>query len=493
MRELELEGLQPGQKVDRLELHDVWAVDARAGREGPADLLVEDGRLVSLDWQDGDAGRPVGPGTGGFGGAEPRGSGGKDGSGHGRLLVVPGFLDMHAHLREPGPPEGETIASGLEAAAHGGFTRVCAMPNTEPPADDAGALARLLGSAGSAPVSVLPYGCVTGGRAGTTLAPLAELADAGAIAFSDDGAPVADPALLRSALLYAGGLGRVVVQHPEEPGLTAGAEAHDGLAATVLGLHGWPAAAETGAVARDLEILAQAVADAPPDTRPRLHLTHVSCAESVALIRRAKAAGLPVTCDATPHHLALHDGWLGGDRRFAWQVGDAPWAGGRSDAAPYDSATHVNPPLRGADDALALAAGLRDGTVDAIATDHAPHPEEAKSVEFGDAAPGISGLETAFGVLLTAVQAGALDLITIVRALTEGPQRALGLEASGGGSLVPGAAADLVVVDPWQAWEVTADRLRSRGKNTPLLGRRLPGEVLLTLARGRVAYSAGSA
>jgi dihydroorotase len=478
----------------RLELHDIWAVDALAGREGPADLLVEDGRLVSVDWRDGDAGRPVGPGTGGFGGTEQRASGGKDRSGGRRLLVLPGFLDMHAHLREPGPPGGETISSGLEAAAHGGFTRVCAMPNTEPPADHAGAIARLLGSARSAPVSVLPYGCVTGGRAGTTLAPLAELADAGAIAFSDDGAPVADPAVLRSALLYAGGLGRVVVQHPEEPRLTQGAEAHDGLAATVLGLHGWPAAAETGAVARDLEILAQAVADSPPDARPRLHLTHVSCAESIALIRRAKAAGLPVTCDVTPHHLALHDGWLGGDRRFAWQVGDEPWAGGPADAPPYDSATRVNPPLRGPDHALALAAGLRDGTVDAIATDHAPHPEEAKSVEFGEAAPGISGLETAFGLLLTAVQAGALDLVTIVRALTEGPERALGLEpTTGGGSLVPGAAADLVVVDPWEAWEVTADRLRSRGKNTPLLGRRLPGEVLLTLARGRVAYSAGSA
>jgi dihydroorotase len=491
MRELRLEGLRAGQRVGRLELPDVWAVDARAGREGPADLLVEDGRLVSVDWRDADAGRAVGPGTGGFARTEQRGSGRKDRPGSRRLLVLPGLLDMHAHLREPGPTEGETISSALEAAAHGGFTRVCAMPNTEPPADDAGAIARLIGSAREASVSVLPYGCVTDGRAGTTLAPLAELADAGAIAFSDDGAPVADPALLRSALLYAGGLGRVVVQHPEEPGLTGGAEAHDGLAATVLGLCGWPAAAETGAVARDLQVLAQAVSDAPPDVRPRLHLTHVSCAESIALIRRARAAGLPVTCDVTPHHLALHDGWLGGDRRFAWQVGDAPWAGGPADAPPYDSATRVNPPLRGPDDALALAAGLRDGTVDAIATDHAPHPEEAKSVEFGEAAPGISGLETALGLLLTAVQAGALDMVTIVRALTEGPERALGLKTTTfDGSLVPGTPADLVVVDPWAAWEVSADRLRSRGKNTPLLGRRLPGEVLLTLARGRVAYSA---
>jgi dihydroorotase len=246
-------------------------------------------------------------------------------------------------------------------------------------------------------------------------------------------------------------------------------------------------------VARDLQVLAQAVSDAPPDVRPRLHLTHVSCAQSVALISRAKAAGLPVTCDVTPHHLALHDGWLGGDRRFAWQVGDAPWGGGLADAPPYDPATRVNPPLRGPDDALALAAGLRDGTVDAIATDHAPHPEEAKSVEFGEAAPGISGLETALGLLLAAVQAGALDLVTIVRALTEGPERALGLEGqSGGRGLMPGASADLVVVDPWAVWEVSGDRLRSRGKNTPLLGRRLPGEVLLTLAQGRVAYSAAS-
>ncbi|HTS15063.1 MAG TPA: hypothetical protein VMH24_05305, partial [Candidatus Sulfotelmatobacter sp.] len=339
-------------------------------------------------------------------------------------------------------------------------------------------------------VRLLTYATTTAGRAGERLAPMLELAAAGAIGFSDDGAPVDDAALFSHALAYAAGAGRPLVEHPESRSLTRGAEAHEGLAATILGLAGWPAAAEAAAVARALAILREVTRRAPPDARPRLHLTHVSTAESLAHIRPAKAAGLAVTCDVTPHHLALHDGWLGGDRRFAWEAAAAPWAGEPAAGAPYDPATRVNPPLRSPDDALALWAGLADGTVDAIATDHAPHLETAKRVEFGDAAPGIAGLETALPLLLAGVAAGLADLPTVVAACTSGAVRALDLTARGvpRPGLAVGAPADLLVVDRAAPWVVKAAAWHSRGRNTPLEGRRLDARVLATLAAGRVAY-----
>jgi dihydroorotase len=210
----------------------------------------------------------------------------------------------------------------------------------------------------------------------------------------------------------------------------------------------------------------------------------------VELVRRAKAAGLAVTCDVTPHHLALHDGWVAGDRRWTWDAAGSPWAGGATDASPYDTATRVNPPLRTPGDASALAAGLRDGTVDAIATDHAPHTDVAKAVEYGEAANGISGIETALGLLLLAVEAGALDLLTVARALAVGPVRVLGaaLGPAQGSGFEVGAPADLVVVDGHETWRVGPESLRSKGRNSPLLGRDLPGRVLLTIAAGRFAF-----
>jgi dihydroorotase len=289
-------------------------------------------------------------------------------------------------------------------------------------------------------------------------------------------------------------LGRVVVDHAEDPDLTVGAEATEGLVATVLGLKGWPAAAEEAAVARDLAVLADVIRDEP---RARLHLTHLSTAGALDLVRRAKASGLPVTCDVTPHHLALTDEWIAGARRWAWEAlgtdGRArnPWVDGALVASPYQPSLRVNPPLRGPEDAAACLAALLDGTVDAVATDHAPHTLVDKEVEFGLAANGISGIETALGLLLALVEAGRLPLRRAIAALSAGPASVLaGAGWSGVRGLVEGIPADLVVFDRADAWTVTPVSLASRGKNSPLLGRELPGRVLLTVAGGRLAYEA---
>ena len=462
-----------GRAVD-LDLTNAWLVDPATGREGPGELVVRDGRIESIDWLAGDDARGI------------------DDSG---VVVAPGFVDLHAHLREPGNEAAETIASGLAAAAHGGFTTVCAMPNTTPPIDRAALVeaARAAAAASGSPVRLLQVGAVTAGRAGERLAALGELADAGVVAFSDDGSPVQSAELFRNALAYAGMLGLPVIDHPEDLTQTSGAEASDGLVATVLGLRGWPAAAEALAVARDIELLAEVRGDVPG---ARLHLTHLSTAASIEHVRRAKAAGLPVTCDVTPHHLALTDEWLAGARRWAWDALDGegaardPWRDHALEADPYDSSLRVNPPLRSAVDARACLDGLVDGTIDAIATDHAPHTQVDKDVEFGLARPGIAGIETALGLVLEAVDAGHLTLARAIEALTSGPVQALGTsrEALRAPGLVEGAPADLVVFDRSARWTVRPDALMSRGWGGPLLGRSLPGTVLLTIAGGRLAY-----
>jgi len=409
------------------------------------------------------------------------------------VVVAPGFVDLHVHLREPGNEDAETVASGLAAAAHGGFTTVCAMPNTDPPLDEPGVLARMRAAAlaSGSPIELLAHGAVTVGRGGEHLAPLGELSDAGVVGFSDDGLPVRSSPILRAALAYAGSLGVPIVDHAEDTSLTAGAEANDGYVATVLGLRGWPAAAEESAVARDLAVLADVVRDVP---EARLHLTHLSTAAALDLVRRAKASGLPVSCDVTPHHLSLSDEWLAGARRWAWEAGDDPWADGAISRAPYASVLRVNPPLRHPQDAAACVAALIDGTADAVATDHAPHAEVDKAVEFGLSANGISGLETALGVLLVAVEAGRLPLIRAIGALTQGPLAVLrGRSRRAAAGLVEGSVADLAVFDRSESWTVTTDSLASRGKNSPLIGMALPGRVLLTIADGRVAYEAPEA
>jgi dihydroorotase len=311
------------------------------------------------------------------------------------------------------------------------------------------------------------------------------------IGFSDDGSGVPSATLMRNALIYAAALGMPIVEHAEDATQTSGAEANDGYVATVLGLRGWPAAAEESAVARDLAVLAEVVREVPA---ARLHLTHLSTAGSLELVRRAKAAGLPVTCDVTPHHLALSDEWLAGARRWAWEGDGDPWAHDRAAivAAPYDPALRVNPPLRSVADAAACREALLDGTADAIATDHAPHTSVDKNVEFGLAKNGISGIETALGSVLAMVDAGFVSLSAAVAALTVAPARTLGAGwgSAVGPGLIEGATADLVVFDRGASWRVQPEALASRGKNTPLLGRELRGTVLLTVAGGRLAYQA---
>ena len=451
-----------------------WAVDPASGREGAAEIAVREGVLERLTW---------------LAGAD---ADGLDADG---TLILPGLVDLHAHFREPGNEDAETVATGQAAAAHGGFTTVAVMPNTTPAIDEPGIVARVRAAAeaSGSPVRVLVHGAVTVGRKGETLAPLGELADAGVAGFSDDGAPVHAAALLRNALAYAGSLGLAIIDHPEDPTLTTGAEASEGYVASVLGLKGWPVAGEAGAVARAIAILADTVVDVPG---ARLHLTHVSTAASLAHVRAAKAAGLPVTCDVTPHHIAFADEWIAGSRRWAWEaVADDgsrrdPWTDGSLVAAPFDTSLRVNPPLRSPVDAVACLAALADGTADAIATDHAPHTEVDKHVEFGWAVNGISGIETALPVALAAVAAGRLSLARAVEALTTGPARILGERQVHAPGLREGEPADLVVVDRGGTWTVTPETLLSRGKNSPLLGRELRGVVRLTIAGGRVAYSA---
>ena len=378
-------------------------------------------------------------------------------------LVVPGFIDLHAHLREPGFEDSETIATGAKAALRGGFTTVCAMPNTEPAIDSPGLVAEVIArgrSAGGA--RVLPIAAITRGREGCELADLVELAAAGAVAFSDDGSPVDDARLFRSALEYARVTGRPVIEHAQDLALSARGVMHEGAVSARLGLPGVPAAAEETAVARDIALAKM--------TGGRLHLTHLSTAGSIELVRRAKAEGAPITCDVTPHHLAMTDDWVAGSRAFAWEVPDEALQG-----VPYDSATKVNPPLRGHADVRALWAGLADGTVDAIATDHAPHASVRKDVEFDQAAFGISGLETALALVLGGVRVHWAPLGTVIDALTIGPARVLGTEL---------VEDDWIAIDRDAEWLVTADDLASKGKNTPILGRTVIGQVVYVSMAG---------
>ncbi|MEX0682433.1 MAG: dihydroorotase [Dehalococcoidia bacterium] len=381
------------------------------------------------------------------------------------LVVCPGFVDIHTHLREPGFEHKETIETGTLAAARGGFTTVCAMPNTEPPIDSAAAVEQVLRTAAvRGTVRVLPIACVTKGRAGHELAELSELAQAGAVAFSDDGAPVADAALMRRALEYAGMLNAPVIDHPEDAALAADGVMHEGWVSTRLGLRGVPAAAEDVAVARDIALAEQ--------THTHIHLAHISTAGSVELVRAAKARGVQVTAEVTPHHLALtHEVVLTG-----------PSEGG---PLAYDTNAKVNPPLRTPADVAACVAGLLDGTIDCIATDHAPHATQDKLCEFDAAAMGISGLETALALCLT-----ALPLERVAAALTIAPITALGLarHVPGIGSLSPGAPGDVTLIDSSAEWTVEPADFASKGKNTPLAGRTLKGRVVGTVYGGKVAW-----
>ncbi len=383
-------------------------------------------------------------------------------------VIAPGFCDLHAHLREPGISGAETIASGTRAAAHGGFTTVCAMPNTDPPLDSADAVGAVVAAPASARVRVIA--AATRRRAGGELTAVEELGRAGAIGVSNDGAAVPSAALTADLLARLAPLGLPLFEHAEDASVAGGGVMRAGPAATRLGLAPWPPEAEVAIVERDIALAEAAHA--------RLHLTHLSTARSLDAVRAAKARGVAVTCDVTPHHLALTDEWVAGSRRFAWEEADP-----RSELA-YDGRCRVNPPLASRDDAMALLAGVADGAVDAIATDHAPHPAESKLVPFAQAAPGLIGLETALSVGLLTVEAGRLSLSALLAALSTRPAAIVG-EKRG---LRTGERADLVAFDPAAGWRVDATTLGSASANSPLVDMELPGVVRLTVADGRVTY-----
>ncbi|GIV97101.1 MAG: dihydroorotase [Herpetosiphonaceae bacterium] len=388
--------------------------------------------------------------------------------------VAPGFIDLHCHLREPGQEEKETIATGTAAAARGGFTTVCAMPNTEPAIDTAAAVRNLLDIARrEAVVHVRPIAAVTIGRQGKTLTEMAELAEAGAIGFSDDGSPVWDPHIMRQALQYSRMLGRPIMNHCEDRALVGNGVVNEGVVSTRLGLPGWPAAGEEAMVARDI-----ALAEL---TGGHVHICHVSTAGSVRLIAEAKARGVNITAEVTPHHLVLTDQWVLGCMC-------ADNSGGPLSPKmlmPYDTRTKVNPPLRREEDRQALIEGLRDGIIDCIATDHAPHTLVDKEVEYGQAAFGISALETALPLLLTLVNSARLDLIGLITALTVNPARIAGIKPI---SLGLGDPATLTIFDPQVTWTISAAKFASKGKNTPVDGQKVQGQVMLTMIEGRCVF-----
>jgi dihydroorotase len=415
-------------------------IDPRRNFDSEADVLLQDGRVARIE--KGIAAAAIA----GTRVIEARG-----------LWVAPGLIDLHTHLREPGQEYKEDIVSGTRAAAAGGFTAVCAMPNTVPPNDCRAVTELIVERARMAgAVRVYPIGAITRGQKGEELAEMGEMKDAGIVAVSDDGKPVMNAELLRRAMEYARTFGLPLIQHCEDLALSQGGAMNEGLASTRSGIRAQPAAAESSMVARDIEICAL--------TGARYHVAHVSTAESVALLREAKRRGLPVTCEVTPHHLTLTD--------------DA--------CAGYDTHTKCNPPLRSAADQAALRQGLSDGTIDAIATDHAPHSAIEKDVEFEQAAFGIIGLETALPLSLEMVRAGVVSPSQLVALLSSRPAAVLGL---GGGTLEPGVLADVTVIDPEAAWTVDAAALASRSRNTPFSGKRLLGRVVLTIVGGRIAFA----
>ncbi len=370
-------------------------------------------------------------------------------------VVAPGFVDLHAHLRQPGGEDAETIESGSRAAALGGYTAVVAMPNTNPPADGRSVVDLVRQQAASAGLcDVYPSGCITVGRRGEQLAPIGELAGAGVRVFTDDGTGVQDPLLMRRAMEYSLGLDVVLAQHCEVSALTRGAVMHEGHCCSELGLPGWPALAEELMVHRDIELSRL--------TGARLHLMHLSTAGSVELVRRAKADGVAVTAEVTPHHLSLTDELLAG----------------------YDPVFKVNPPLRTKADVEALVEGLVDGTIDAIATDHAPHPAATKEQPLDEAPPGMVGLETALGVCLPILTEAGMSIAGVVAAMAWKPAAIACLTDRHGGPIVAGGPASIVVFDANETWEVVPAKLASRSHNTPFAGRQLRGRVRHTILDG---------
>ncbi len=437
-------------------------IDPADGFDAVGDLLVQDGLIA----------RRGSIGKGRSAASTPTGDTlVVDGTG---MVAAPGFIDLHAHLREPGSEDKETIATGTAAAARGGFTTLCCMPNTSPAIDNATVvefIARQASTAG--PVRVLPFGAVSRGREGRELTDMEELARAGVAGFTDDGSPVATGHLMRMALLYAGELGLPVMDHCEDHGITKGLGINEGWVSSRLGLAGYPSAAEESIIARDIALLEL--------TKGRLHIAHLSTAGGIEQVRRAKERGLHVSAEVTPHHLTMTEEWVLGEHGRS--AASAPLT-----AVAYETRAKVSPPLRTEGDRAALVEALADGTIDAVATDHAPHAFADKAVPFDEATVGIVVLETALGSLMGLVHDGALDLPTLVHRLTAGPAAVLGERYADLATLREGTPADVVLFDPSESWTVDPSSFASKGRNTPLEGETLTGRVKLTIAGGAVAY-----
>jgi dihydroorotase len=411
-------------------------VDATGRRR--ADVVVDDGRVVAV-------------------GEDLRGDTELDGGG---CLVAPGLVDLHTHLRQPGREEAETVETGSRAAALGGYTAVVAMPNTEPAIDDASVVREVQHLGRLALCDVEVAGAITIGRDGARLAPMAEMAALGVRLFTDDGTGVQDARLMRRALEYGGGLGVTLAQHCEDAALAGGGHMHEGEWSSRLGIPGQPAEAEELMVMRDIALARL--------TGTRVHFQHLSTAGSVAMVRAARAAGLPVTAEATPHHFTLTD----------------------ECCASYDPVFKVNPPLRTGADVAAVKAGLADGSLDAIATDHAPHAPHLKERPFDQAPPGMLGLETALALALTEL---ALPVEAVLALMSWQPAAIARIDDRHGGPIVAGREANLCVIDPAATWVVEPAKLASRARNTPYAGRRLTGRVRHTLLRGEPVVVDGEA
>ncbi|HLI52970.1 MAG TPA: dihydroorotase [Acidimicrobiales bacterium] len=415
-------------------------VDATGSR--PADVLVQDGEIVSVTAKVS---------------AVPPGTVVLDAGG---CVVAPGLVDLHAHLRQPGNEEAETVETGSRAAALGGYTAVVAMPNTDPPIDTAAAVREVLDLGEEACCDVRPAGAITVGRRGEKLAPLAEMAGMGVRIFTDDGSGVQDARIMRRAMEYATALGVTLAEHCEDASLAGGGHMHEGEWSSRLGIAGQPAEAEELMVMRDLALARL--------TGCRLHFLHLSTAGSLAMVSGAKASGLDVTVEVTPHHFTLTDACV----------------------ASYDPLFKVNPPLRTEADVAAVRSALSDGAVDAIATDHAPHTQESKEMPFQEAPPGMLGLETALGLALTEL---ALPLERVLALMSWQPARIAGLASDHGGPVEPGRPANLCVIDPDARWVVDPAASASRSRNNPYGGRRLTGRVRHTLLRGEPVVVDGEA
>ena len=414
-------------------------VDPSQGLDEVLDLLLVDGIVASI-------GKDI---------SAPEDADVMDCSG---FIVSPGLIDVHVHLREPGEEHKETIATGVQAAVAGGYTAVCAMPNTDPPIDDPAAVGFVVAEGRKAQAArVYPVGCISVQRAGKNLAPIGEMVDAGAVAITDDGNPVMNSGLMRLALEYAQAFDIPVADHPEDLGLSAGRHMNESIVSTRLGLAGKPNAAEEIHIVRDL-LLAEL-------TGGHIHLQHISTEFGVDAIRQAKARGVRVTAEASPHHLVLTEEAVEG----------------------YRTDAKMNPPLRTENDVAAVRAGLGDGSLDIIATDHAPHHYDEKESAFEDAPNGLVGLETAVGIIMTdIVGEGVIDIATMIDRMSCGPARAFGLP---GGTLSEGAVGDVTVIDPNLSWTVDPSTFRSKSRNTPFVGRELKGATHRTIVGGRTVWT----